>query len=184
MAYLFILENNIAKPNPETLLISPFRDIWERDTSPDKSQAIKEFSFIELMSSKRKTNPYAGYSDEQRFYKLRETLKFPFDWKPDILIEQCLAKIEEFQTEGSFNYMMYKQSLDTVMKTREYLIGIDLNERTKSGMPVYKPADVYSAVEKVEKIMTSLNTLKEKVEQELFDTSRTRGNKAINPLEN
>lgn len=184
MAYLFILENNIAKPNPETLLISPFRDIWERDTSPDKSQAIKEFSFIELMSSKRKTNPYAGYSDEQRFYKLKETLKFPADWKPDNLIEQCLAKIEEFQTEGSFNYMMYKQSLDTVMKTREYLIGIDLNERTKSGMPVYKPADVYSAVEKVEKIMTSLNTLKEKVEQELFDTSRTRGNKAINPLEN
>ena len=80
--------------------------------------------------------------------------------------------------------MMYKQSLDTVMKTREYLIGIDLNERTKSEMPVYKPADVYSAIEKVEKIMTSLNTLKEKVEQELFDSTKTRGNKLINPLEN
>lgn len=184
MAYLFILENNIAKPNIETILISPFKDIWDRDNSKDKSEAIKEFTFIELMSSKRKTNPYAGYSDEQRFHKLKELLKFPNDWKPDNLIEQCLAKIEEFQTEGSFNYMMYKQSLDTVMKTREYLIGIDLNERTKSGMPVYKPADVYSAVEKVEKIMTSLNTLKEKVEQELFDSTKTRGNKLINPLEN
>lgn len=184
MAYLFILENNIAKPNPETLLISPFRDIWERDNSPDKSQAIKEFSFIELMSSKRKTNPYAQYSDEQRFYKLKEILKFPNDWKPDALIEQCLAKIEEFQTEGSFNYMMYKQSMDTLIKTREFLLNIDLDERTKSGMPVYKPSEVYASLEKVEKLMISMNGLREKVDQDFFDTTRTRGNKSINPLEN
>ena len=184
MAYLFVLENNVAKPNPETLLIEPFKTIWDRDKSNGKEQAIKEFTFIELMSSKRKTNPYAGYGDKQRYEKLKEMLKFPKDWEPDNEVKFALYKIEEFQTEGSFNYTMYKQSLETVMKTRDFLNNIDLNERTKSGVPVYKPADVYSAVEKVEKIMTSLNTLKEKVEQELFDQTRTRGNKTINPLEN
>ena len=72
MAFLFTVENAVAKPNVETLLISPFKEIWERDTSSDKSQAIKEFTFIELMTSKKKTNPYAGYADDIRFNKLRE----------------------------------------------------------------------------------------------------------------
>ena len=53
MSYLFIVENNIAKPNTETLLIEPFKTIWERDKTEDKGQAIKEFTFIELMSSKK-----------------------------------------------------------------------------------------------------------------------------------
>lgn len=184
MAYLFVLENNIARPHPETVLIEPFKTIWERDTNRDKTNAIRDFTFIELMSSKRKTNPYAGYSNKQRFEKLKEMLKYPANWQPDDEIKFALYKIEEFQTEGSFNYVMYKQSLETLIKTREYLLNIDLNERTKSGIPVYKPADVYSAIEKVEKIMTSLNNLKEKVDQELFDQTRTRGNKTINPLEN
>ena len=174
MAYLFVLENNVAKPNPETLLIEPFKTIWDRDKSNGKEQAIKEFTFIELMSSKRKTNPYAGYGDKQRYEKLKEMLKFPKEWEPDNEVKFALYKIEEFQTEGSFNYTMYKQSLEAVIKTRDFLNNIDLNERTKSGTPV----------EKAEKIMTTLNNLKEKVDQDFFDITRTRGNKTINPLEN
>ena len=74
--------------------------------------------------------------------------------------------------------------MDTLIKTREFLLNIDLDERTKSGMPVYKPSEVYASLEKVEKLMVSMNGLKEKVDQDFFDTARTRGNKSINPLEN
>ena len=88
MSHLFIVENSIAKPNTETLLISPFKEIWERDESEDKETAIKEFTFIELMSCKKKSNPYAGYSDEIRKDKLKEFL-FGKDsqWSPDIEVE-------------------------------------------------------------------------------------------------
>ena len=92
MAFLFTVENSVAIPNTETLLISPFKEIWERDKSKDKDRAIKEFTFIELMSSKKKTNPYAGYSDEIRFEKLKETLFGP-EWEQDALIEQALIKV-------------------------------------------------------------------------------------------
>ena len=60
MSHLFIVENNVAKPNTETLLISPFKEIWERDLTEDKEIVLKEFTFMDLVSSKRKTNPYAG----------------------------------------------------------------------------------------------------------------------------
>ena len=36
MAFLFVVENGVAKPNTETLLISPFKEIWERDNSDNK----------------------------------------------------------------------------------------------------------------------------------------------------
>ena len=110
-------------------------------------------------------------------------LKRPSNWKEDELIKKALVAVDNFQKEGSFNYTMYKQSLDTLIKTREYLLNIDLNERNKSGMPIYKPSEVYASLEKVEKIMVSMNNLKEKVEQELFDSNKVRGSKVINPLE-
>ena len=33
MAFLFIVSEKSVFPNPETLLISPFKDIWARDKS-------------------------------------------------------------------------------------------------------------------------------------------------------
>ena len=80
MAFLFVVENNIAKPNTETLLISPFKEIWVRDSSKDKSVAIAEFTFIELFTSKKKSNPYSGYNDAERAEKLKQLLKFKPVW--------------------------------------------------------------------------------------------------------
>ena len=36
MAYLFQINGRAVFPNAETILISPFKDIWERDLSKDK----------------------------------------------------------------------------------------------------------------------------------------------------
>lgn len=184
MSYLFIVENNIAKPNTETLLIEPFSTIWERDTSKGKEQAIKEFTFIELMTSKKKSNPYAGYSDTDRFNKLREDIFKDAKWEQDKLVEQALIKVDEFQKEASPTYVYYIDSLETAEKTRKFLKEIDLSERNeKTGNPLYKPRDVTSALIDTERVILTLASLKEKVEQELFETTKTKGNKQINHYE-
>ena len=46
MSFLFKIQDKVVFPNPETLLISPFKEIWERDTDPDKHQAIKELNEV------------------------------------------------------------------------------------------------------------------------------------------
>ena len=51
MSLLFTIESKIVKPYTETLLISPFREIWERDTNAGKFTAIDEFTYIEFMTS-------------------------------------------------------------------------------------------------------------------------------------
>ena len=82
MAHLFVIENNVAKPNVETLLITPYKEIWERDTTPQKEVAVKELTYIELMAPKKKSNVFAGYSDEKRRDSLKKMI-FTEDWVPD-----------------------------------------------------------------------------------------------------
>lgn len=184
MAHLFIIENNVAKPNVETLLISPFKEIWERDSSKFKEEAIKEFTYVELMTSKLKSNPYSGYTEEDRHNKLKEVLKFDSSWKPDKLLQEAMVKIDEFQREASPTYQYYIDSLVTAERTRKFLKEIDLDERNpKTGGLLYKPADVIKGVTETEKIIQTLASLKKKVEEELFETKRVRGNRTINEFE-
>ena len=58
MAYLFKIEGKAVFPNEETLLIEPFKSIWERDTSKNKEYALEDFAYIEFITSLLKTNPY------------------------------------------------------------------------------------------------------------------------------
>lgn len=183
MAYLFVTENGVAKPNTETLLISPFKDIWERDISLDKEQAIKELTFVEFMSSKKKTNPYAGYADEPRFNRLKQIL-FSEDWTMDALIEQALAKISDFQKEASPTYRYYTSASNAAEKMRTFFDEFDITERNeRNGNPLYKPSDITRALNDTDKVLQNLNSMKEKVEQELFEQTKTRNNKTINPFE-
>ena len=183
MAYLFTVENGIAKPNTETLLISPFKEIWERDTLKDKPIAMKEFCYIEFMSSKLKTNPYAGFADSIRHDTLKNTY-FNDEWEPDKLIEQALVSIATFQREASPTYSYYISVLNASNKMKDFFDSFDMNEKNeRSGLPIHKPSDITRAMIDTDKMLQNINSMKEKVEQELFEQTKTRGNKTINPFE-
>lgn len=183
MSMLFIVEGGRAKPNTETLLIHPFNKIWDRDEHPDKLEAIKDFTFIEFMVSKKKSNPYAGYSEDVRFEKLVEQIYDDPDWEPDLLIEEGMAYLVEFQTNASPIYSFYMSALLASEKLKDFLNNFDINEKTERGMPIYKPSDITRAIVDTEKVLTNLQSLKNKVEQELFETTKTRGAKIINHFE-
>lgn len=182
MAFLFVVESGVAKPNTETLLIEPFKTIWERDKSKYKELANKELTFIEFMSSKKKTNPYAGYEDGIRYERLMETM--PEGWTMDKHVEKGLIKIKDFQIEASPTYQYYLSAQRAAEKMRGFFNTFDINERNeRNGNPVYKPSDITRALNDTDKVLQNLNSLKEKVEQELFEETKTRGNKTINVFE-
>ena len=183
MAHLFIVENTVAKPTSEVLLIEPYKTIWSRDTTRDKSEAIKDFTYIEFMVSKKKTNPFAGYDDETRHIKLRELL-FNSSWTPDKLIEAGMIKLHEFQTEASPTYSYYLAVLKGAEKMKEFFNTVDITERSeRTGLPIYKPGDITRAMTDTDKVLQNLNTMRDRVEQELFEQVKTRGNKTINYFE-
>lgn len=178
MAYLFKVENQRVTPVTETLLISPFKEIWERDTDPRKSLAILEFTYIEFISSELKSNPYKGYEIDKRKLKVKREI-MPQDWEPDPLISQGLEAVEIFQKEASPNYNLYQDALKGKEKLQKFLREFDANERTNSNALILKPGDVTKALLEIDKVATAMNSLQKKVEEELYETVRMRSNKEI-----
>ena len=178
MAYLFKVENQRVTPVTETLLISPFKEIWERDADSRKGTAILEFTYIEFISSELKTNPYKGYETDKRKLKVKREI-MPPGWQPDDLIQQAIEKVEEFQKEASSNYSLYKDALVGKEKLQRFLREFDLDERTKTNTLILKPGDVTKTLLEIDKVATSLNSLEKKVEEDLYETVRMRSNKEI-----
>lgn len=182
MAFLFTVENFKATPNIETLLISPFKEIWERDVSKNKEIAIKEFSYIELYTSKKKANPFSGYSSDIRATKLKGMI-FKKEVKLDSLVNEAIVMIEQLQKEASPTYSYYSAALEAVEKMKDFLNSFDINEVNEKGVRTFKPNEIIMAISNTPKLLENLNLLKEKVEQELFNVTKTKSNKQTNYFE-
>ena len=180
MSYLFKIEDKIVQPTEEALLISPFKEIWERDKSKGKEIALKEFAFIEFTVSLLASNPYKGYSESIRDTVVIEDLFKGEKWIPDSLIKQGQYKFEVFQKEGSQSYPLYKSSIKAKDNLVKFLESVDLTEKNfKTGMPIYKPKELTSALLDVDKVTASLDALRKKVEEELYESAKIKGQKEI-----
>lgn len=185
MSLLFTIESKIVKPYTETLLISPFREIWERDTNAGKFTAIDEFTYIEFMTSVKKSNPYRGYTPEERAKRLAVDIMKHELYEPDELVKRGMEVLVEFQQTASPTYNYYMSAKKAIYKIQTFFDTFDLNETNeKTGMPLYKPKDVTTAVNDTEKVLQNLSTLQEKVDNELFETTKTKGQKIVSPFAN
>lgn len=185
MSFLFEINGKAVFPKSETLLISPFKDIWARDLSEGKENAIQEFSYIEFMTSMLASNPYREYAEEKKHDVLMREVMTILDWKPDSLVEQGMDWIINKQKEGAVSYLYWMANKKAVEKMIEFFNNFDIDERNmKSGMPVYKPKDITSAVSDAEKTLTTLNVLKKKVDEEVYQSIRNRSDKIISPFAN
>lgn len=185
MSFLFEISGKAVFPKAEALLISPFKEIWARDSSSEKENAIEEFAYIEFMISMLKSNPYREYPDEKKHEILMKEVITVTDWKPDSLVENGMKYLIEKQQEGSISYNYWMSNKKAIEKMIQFFNNFDIDERNfKSGMPVYKPKDITSAVADAEKTLTTLNVLKAKVDEEVYESSRSRADKVISPFAN
>lgn len=182
--HLFEVVGNTAIPTTEALLIYPYKEIWERDVSEKKEQAIKELSYIELSCSYKKANPFAGYDEAERYLRVAENV-FPDtpDYIPDELVQRGMVQYKKFQEEASQSMSFYESVVTSVKKLQNFLNNVDLRERTKLGGAVYKPADISKAASDAVNVLHNLTTLKEKVQQELFEASKTKGQRTVGAFE-
>lgn len=183
MAFLFQVTDRAVFPNVETLLISPFKEIWERDTSPTKENAIQEFAYIEFMTSMVKSNPFRQYPEEKKDEVIREAVIRILDWKPDELVIGAMETLRKLQKEASTTYNYYISAKTAAEKMQDFFTNVDINERNfKTGNPVYKPGDITRALNDTEKVLQNLKALEKKVEEELYENAKIKGDKEISPF--
>ena len=183
MSLLFTVENKAIIPYPETLLIFPFKEIWARDKTKDKRYATEDFTYIEFVTSQKASNPYAGYSEEKRAEKVKEDIITREGWKVDNLIQAGIDNLIEFQEEASPTYTYYMACRNAAEELKNFFNTLDMSEiNIKTGLPKYKPKEVTSALNDVNNITNNLHTLKTKVEQEIYEATKTKGQKIISPF--
>jgi hypothetical protein len=182
MVEIFEMHNSHVTPVKELLLISPFKELWERDNSKHKETAIREFSYICFLVSPRKTNPYAGYHPDVKKEKIIEGV-WKQAWEPDELVNEGVTLYEEWLMNASPSMRYYNAVKSGIEETINFFENVDFNERNDKGIPVYKIGEVIAALKSSNEVLKSMSDLKERVEQELYESSKTKSNKEINPFE-
>lgn len=178
----FKIENGIVKPSPEILLVYPFSEIWLRDKSKKKSQAILEFSYIVFLKSHKRENPFSGYDENIRESKIIESI-FKKEFIPDDLVLEACKMIDEFEENASPSLRFYKANTKALNTLTEFLQEVDLDERDERGKLIHNPNNIQRILDNAPKTLSGHQELKKKIQQELFESSKTRANKSINSLE-
>lgn len=180
---LFEVREGKAMPSVHALLIKPFKTIWEEDKTATKENAINAFTFIELNCSPKKSNSYSGYDPEERYRKLKKDIYGDEAYQLPGLVVDGIMKYEEFLENASPSFPLLKDALAASIKFRNHLGEIDLKERTNSGTAVYKPKDISGAFKDIPDMAKTLETLRDKVNQELLADTKTRNNREIGHFE-
>ena len=184
MSLLFTVESKVVSPTTETLLVPIFKEIWDRDESADKRFAIEDFSYIEFMASIQKSNPYSGYPEDQRAEKIIKDIITRAEWDPtDRLLLQGIDKLKEFQAEASVTYNYYMAAKTAAEKMPQFFISFSMADvNLKTGAPIFKPRDITSALNDTSRVLENLNTLREKVDNEIFEEVKKKGQKIVSPF--
>lgn len=183
MAMLFEVVGNSVKPTDEVILIPPFSEIWRRDKSKGKEQAIREFAYIEFVCSMLRSNPYRQFTEEQRKREVGKDIMGDADYRADELVQKGLDKYYDFLTRASASYNYFRAAQVATEKMQDFFMHFDLsqkNEKTKN--PLYKPRDITSALNDTEKVLSNLKALEKKVVEELYEDTKVRAQKQISPF--
>lgn len=180
---LFELRNNRAFPTVHALMIEPFKSIWEADTSEGKERALKVFSYVELVCSPKKSNPFVGYSEEIRPKKVKKEVFGDEDYHTTEYMMLATIRYIELLNDSSPTYSLFDAALIAKDKLVNYLTTFNLAERNKAGMPVVKPQDITKTLSEIPDTAKSLVETRERVHQELLEETKTRNQREIGQYE-
>lgn len=180
---LFEVINKHAMPSVHALMIEPFKSIWERDTSDEKGDSIRIFTYIELLCSPRKSNPFAGLSEEDRPAKVKKEVFGDENYQLPLDIMFAILKYKELLSDSSPSYDLYTSGLNAVHKLKVYLDNFSLDERTPGGAMVMKPKDLTSALRELPEVAKMIELARDKVHSEVADSSKTRSQRVIGLFE-
>jgi hypothetical protein len=184
---IFIVQDNRVAITPQALLLSPFKEMWEKYEPED---CIILFGYIEFMCSHKKSNPFIGYPINERPFKILET-SFPNgsdEQKQGLMnnpwVKKGMEVYKKIQHGASPSIRFYEASVSAAEKMIDFFTTFDLSATNpRTGTLLYKPADITRTLKDVNDVIKTMAALKEKVLMEIAEDARGKGNRDINYFE-
>lgn len=173
---LITVENYELKVAPEALLIRPIRRLWHQDRSGRKEKFYQQMSYLYFMVSPQSSYSYILDYDE-RSKAIIEQEGLPHDFKPSELLVEAM-KIYKQHTV-TISQKLLNDALIAANTVGTFLRTVDLTEEDRNGKPKYQVAQITAALKNVEGIVSTIQTLQKKVDQELSDETKARGTQEL-----
>lgn len=165
---LFHLEGNIVQIEPDSLAIPEMRAVWDRDKTRTKEIAYKELSYIYFVIDFK--SPYQNIADEHREAEVIKDFIKDDKWRPDALVNLAIEKYNYLQETASLRLL--KSARGAVEKLTTFFKDKNTDDRNYT-----------SNLEKLGKIIESIDKLEEKVRKDTKSTEKIRGGGEINERE-
>ena len=169
---LLNFEDFEVKVSPEAMLVKPIRMLYNQDRSKQKEKFFQQMSYLFFYTDPRSTYAYL-IEDEERRKAIIEQEGLPEDYKPSPLLEEAIEIYKKHTITTS--QKLLEAAMKAADKVAKFLEDVDLTEEDDKGRPKYQVGSITTALKQVEGIVSSLQALQKKVEQEVEDKSRARG---------
>ena len=160
----------------EAFLIRPIRRLFNADRSERKEQFWRQMSYLWFMVDPRSSYSYILDYDE-RSKAIIEQEGLPDDFKPSEFLLEAMRVYKEHTVTVS------QKLLNDAMKAADtvgtFLRTVDLTEEDRNGKPKYQVSTITAALKNVEGIVSTIQNLQKKVDQELEDGGKARGTQEL-----
>lgn len=161
----------------EAFLLRPIRRIFNADRSERKEQFWKQMSYLYFMCSPASTYSYILDMDE-RSKTIIEQEGLPEDFVPSQFLVEAMRIYRQHTTTVS--QKLLSDAMIAADKVGKFLREVDLTEEDDKGRPKYQVSNITAALKNVEGIVSTLQNLQKKVEQELEEQEgKARGTQEL-----
>lgn len=169
-------EDYQMKVADEALLIRPIRRLFNADRSERKEKFWQQMSYLFFMCSPQSTYSYILDYDE-RHRTIVEQEGLPEDFRPSEMLVEAMKIYKQHTITVS--QKMLESALISADKVSKFLRDVDLHEEDEKGRPKYQVSTITSALKNVEGIVSTLQNLQKKVDQELEEQGKARGTQEL-----
>lgn len=167
----------------EAFLVRPIRRLFNADRSERKEQFWRQISYMYFMVS-----PSSSYSYildmEERASEIIKQEGLPADFKPSELLKEAMEIYKQLTITPSQKLLesslIAAETVSKFLRDPTILTAVD-----DKGRPKYQVSAITTALKNVEGIVSSLQTLQKKVEQEIAESDgKTRGAQELTIFDN
>lgn len=160
----------------EAFLIKPIRKLFNQDRSEKKERFFQQISYLYFMVDPRSTYSYLLDEDERRQAIIEQEGLDP-NFQPSPLLKEAMDVYKKHTITAS--QKLLESALISAEKVGKFLRDVDLEEEDDKGRPKYQVSQITTALKNVEGIVTSLQNLQKKVDQEVNDQGKARGSQEL-----
>lgn len=177
-------ENKIIINEPEILLVKEFADLWtnernickEDPTGKKKLRGFRELIYIYMAIDWGA--PGSKDTPTNRHKYALEASQLTDEEYNDPVFKAACRKYQELQNSSSVIGQMVETYQNNIHKMKVFIDSIDYNERTDTGIPVFRIKDTLTEMQNLSKALQSLKELEAQYKEEQDEASGLRGDTA------